>query len=144
MTDAIERFAGPDRFLSNFYLVEIMWEERVYASSEHLYHAMKAGTEEEREWVRSAPTAKEAKFRGRRVRAMADWGERRIGAMRSALEAKFGQHPGLAAKLDETGDARLVEGNTWGDMFWGVDTETGRGENHLGELLMELRASRRQ
>lgn len=142
--DTIDRFAGPDRFLSNFYLAEIMWEGKPYPSSEHLYQAMKAGTEEEREWVRTAPTAREAKFRGQRVRATADWNERRIGAMRLVLEAKFDQHPDLAAKLDGIGDASLVEGNTWGDTFWGVDTETGQGENHLGELLMELRASRRK
>ncbi len=144
MPDTIERFAGPDYFLSNFYRAEIMWEGRAYPSSEHLYQAMKAGTEEEREWVRAAPTMREAKFRGQKVRATADWYERRIGAMRSVLEAKFGQHPDLADKLDETGDAELVEGNTWGDMFWGVDTETGQGENHLGRLLMELRAGRRE
>lgn len=142
--DTIEQFAGPDRFLSNFYPAEIMWEGKVYASSEHLYQAMKAGTEEEREWVRTAPTVREAKFRGQRIRAVADWGERRIDAMRSALGAKFGQHPELATKLDETGNAKIVEGNTWGDTFWGVDMETERGENHLGELLMELRAARRE
>lgn len=144
MSDTIERFVGPDHFLSNFYPVEIMWEGRTYASSEHLYQAMKAGTEEEMEWVRTAPTAKEAKFRGQRVRATADWGERRIGAMMSTLEAKFDQHPELAARLDATRDAELVEGNTWGDTFWGVDADMGCGENHLGKLLMELRASRRE
>lgn len=63
--------------------------------------------------------------------------------MRSTLNAKFSQHPDLAAKLDRTGNARLVEGNTWGDVFWGVDMETGHGESHLGKLLMELRAARR-
>lgn len=142
--DTIERFAGPDRFLSNFHRAEIMWEGKPYPSSEHLYQAMKAGTEEEREWVRSAPTMREAKFRGQRVRVTADWNERRIGAMRSTLDAKFDQHPDLATKLDGTGDAELVEGNTWGDTFWGVDVNTGQGENHLGRLLMELRTRRRE
>lgn len=140
---AIERFAGPDRFLSNFHLTEITWEGRTYPSSEHLYQAMKAGTEEEKEWVRTAPTPKEAKFRGRKIRAAEDWAGRRIDAMRSALHAKFDQHPDLAAKLDSTGNTSLVEGNAWGDTFWGAD-ETGRGENHLGRLLMELRAARRK
>jgi len=141
--DTIEKFAGPDRFLSNFYHAEIVWDGRSYPSSEHLYQAMKAGTEEEREWVRTAPTVREAKFRGQKIRATADWGERRVDAMRSALEAKFDQNPDLGAKLDVTKDAGLVEGNTWGDTFWGVDINTGRGENHLGRLLMELRARRR-
>lgn len=141
---AIDRFAGPDRFLSNFHLAEIMWEGRTYPSSEHLYQAMKARTEEEREWVRTAHTPREAKFRGRKIRAAADWAGRRIDAMRSALHAKFDQHPDLADKLDGTGDASLIEGNAWGDTFWGVDAKTERGENHLGRLLMELRAENRE
>lgn len=49
---------------------------------------------------------------------------------------------GMDARLAETGDVDLVEGNTWGDTFWGV--YNGRGENWLGVLLMltreELRA----
>lgn len=57
------------------------------------------------------------------------------------LRAKFKQHPELAAMLIATGDAELVEGNTWGDTFWGRDLATGHGENHLGRLLMELRDS---
>ena len=36
-----------------------------------------------------------------------------------------------------TGDAKIVEGNTWGDVFWGVCN--GVGENHLGEILMKVR-----
>jgi predicted NAD-dependent protein-ADP-ribosyltransferase YbiA (DUF1768 family) len=52
--------------------------------------------------------------------------------------AKFEQFPYLAAKLIETGTATLVEGNHWGDTFWGVDHEQG-GENHLGKILMAVR-----
>lgn len=49
---------------------------------------------------------------------------------------KFAE-PGLQAKLLETGNEELVEGNYWGDTFWGVCR--GRGENHLGKLLMKVR-----
>ena len=31
----------------------------------------------------------------------------------------------------------IVEGNTWGDVFWGVCN--GIGENHLGNILMDVR-----
>jgi hypothetical protein len=34
-------------------------------------------------------------------------------------------------------DARLVEGNTWNDRYWGVCR--GVGQNKLGHLLMKLR-----
>lgn len=40
-----------------------------------------------------------------------------------------------------TDDAELVEGNTWGDRYWGV--VDGVGENRLGKLLMERRAELR-
>jgi predicted NAD-dependent protein-ADP-ribosyltransferase YbiA (DUF1768 family) len=40
--------------------------------------------------------------------------------------------------LLETKDATLIEGNTWGDQYWGVCA--GVGENHLGKLLMQIRS----
>lgn len=38
-----------------------------------------------------------------------------------------------------TGDRLLVEGNTWGDTYWG-DTGSTDSENMLGTLLMQRRA----
>ena len=32
-----------------------------------------------------------------------------------------------------------MEGNTWHDVYWGVDLCTGEGENHLGKILMAQR-----
>lgn len=37
--------------------------------------------------------------------------------------------------------AELVESNTWGDRFWGVDHA---GENWLGRVLMETRTQLRE
>jgi predicted NAD-dependent protein-ADP-ribosyltransferase YbiA (DUF1768 family) len=39
----------------------------------------------------------------------------------------------------DTGEAKLEEGNRWGDEFWGVNLKTGRGKNWLGVLLMRVR-----
>jgi len=139
--DTIPSFDGKYRFLSNFYPAEIVWGGLRYPTSEHLYHAMKAATEAGREWVRAAPTAASAKSRGRQIKRVGGWGAKRVDVMRTVLLAKFGQHPKLAAKLIATGDAELVEGNTWGDTFWGRDLATGRGDNRLGKLLMELRGT---
>ena len=33
----------------------------------------------------------------------------------------------------------LVEGNTWGDSYWGYDLEKNEGKNILGKLLMQVR-----
>ena len=57
--------------------------------------------------------------------------------MRGLLARKFAPGTELAARLLATGDAQLVEGNTWGDRFWGVCR--GQGRNQLGQLLMERR-----
>jgi hypothetical protein len=47
--------------------------------------------------------------------------------------------PELRQQLIDTGDARIIEGNTWGDVFWGVCK--GKGENHLGRLIESIRES---
>lgn len=39
--------------------------------------------------------------------------------------------------LINTGDAELIEGNSWGDTFWGECN--GIGENNLGKILMKIR-----
>jgi predicted NAD-dependent protein-ADP-ribosyltransferase YbiA (DUF1768 family) len=51
--------------------------------------------------------------------------------------AKFVAHPDLRAKLLATGERPLVEGNHWGDRFWGVCD--GQGENWLGRILVRVR-----
>jgi hypothetical protein len=57
--------------------------------------------------------------------------------MKELVRAKFTQHWDLKQKLLETGDEELIEGNTWGDTFWGVFN--GTGKNILGQILMEVR-----
>lgn len=41
------------------------------------------------------------------------------------------------AKLLATRDRMLIEGNDWGDTFWGM--VDGEGENNLGKILMRVR-----
>jgi predicted NAD-dependent protein-ADP-ribosyltransferase YbiA (DUF1768 family) len=53
------------------------------------------------------------------------------------VKDKFSRNPELRVKLLNTGDLQLVEGNYWGDTFWGVCN--GKGENHLGKILMRVR-----
>ena len=57
--------------------------------------------------------------------------------MRSLIQQKFALGSVLGEKLKATGARKLVEGNAWGDVFWGVCE--GQGRNQLGELLMEQR-----
>ena len=60
----------------------------------------------------------------------------RLEVMLKLLRLKFAD-PALAGRLLATGDTELVEGNHWGDRYWGVSG--GIGENHLGKLLMQVR-----
>lgn len=80
-----------------------------------------------------------AKRQGRQVALREDWEEVKVGLMEEVVRAKFFQNPDLGKRLLATGDTPLVEGNTWGDTCWGVDTRTGQGENHLGLILMKIR-----
>lgn len=69
-----------------------------------------------------------------------DWEVYRMNVMREGLRAKFSD-PRLAKQLCDTGDCLLVEASPY-DSFWGAGRD-GRGQNHLGKLLMELRADLR-
>ncbi len=132
----IDSFDGKYRFLSNFYPSEICVEEKTYKTVEHAYQASKTWLEGQEKWVREAKTPGEAKKRGRKVSCRYDWEDAKVEIMLSLLKKKF-EIPELREKLIETGDVKLIEGNTWRDTFWGVCD--GIGENHLGKLLMKVR-----
>ena len=59
------------------------------------------------------------------------------------MRQKFTRHLDLREKLLATGDAELIEGNTWRDMTWGAvwNKDKGRwvGKNNLGRILMKVR-----
>ncbi len=133
----IDKFEGEYRFLSNFSKGQIEYEGEVYLTSEHFFQAAKTINDAEQEFVRIAPTPGEAKKRGKKITLREDWDEVKDGIMRKALRLKFEQNPELAKKLMDTGCQELVEGNTWGDVEWGVCF--GTGQNKLGLLLQELR-----
>jgi predicted NAD-dependent protein-ADP-ribosyltransferase YbiA (DUF1768 family) len=59
--------------------------------------------------------------------------------MRSLLAQKVPAWHPLAERLMATGDAELIEGNTWGDRYWGV--VDGTGENRLDKHLMQRRGA---
>jgi ribA/ribD-fused uncharacterized protein len=132
----IDRFEGEHEFLSNFYPCEIPFEGKVYPTSEHAFQAAKTLDDAEREKVRLAKKPGSAKAIGKRVTLRKNWNFERTAWMKTVLEIKFSD-PGLREKLRATGAATLVEGNTWGDTFWGICR--GKGENRLGKILMQIR-----
>jgi N-glycosidase YbiA len=148
VVEAISEFRGRFRFLSNFWLTPVWFEGRRYPSLEHAFQAAKTLDAEEREWIREASDPQTAKRRGgrsgergRRITLRLGWEEMKVDVMRELLAIKFVVGSDLAVRLLATGECELIEGNWWGDRFWGVCD--GRGENWLGRLLMELRADLR-
>lgn len=132
----ISNFRGEFAFLSNFYEAPVNIDGIIYKNSEAAFQAQKCRDQNERLRF-TEMTALEAKGFGKKVNLRPDWEKEKVNIMRGIVVAKFNQHPELAQKLLETGDAYLEEGNTWGDQFWG--TVNGKGANYLGYILMETR-----
>jgi len=132
----IDRFTGQYEFLSNFYPCVIYDDGVTYNSVEHAYQAMKSLKREDRENIAACSTPGRAKRMGRKVELRSDWGDVYVDIMLGLLEQKF-RNSTLKSQLCDTGEEELVEGNTWGDVEWGVCN--GKGENMLGILLMALR-----
>lgn len=130
------RFRGDYAFLSNFYPVQVTYAGRVYPTTEHAYQAAKTTDPDERLAIALAPTPGAAKRAGRYVKLRPDWESVKLAVMEELLREKF-REPRLRKLLVDTHPEKLVEDNTWGDRFWGV--YEGRGENHLGKLLMKIR-----
>lgn len=133
----IERFTGEYEFLSNFYPSPIYWNGIRFPTVEHAFQAGKTTNPAWQTKIRDAATPGQAKRLGRSVALIADWETRKIPLMTLLIEYKFVPGSELADRLVATGDAELIEGNTWGDNFWGVDIRTPeKGLNWLGKILM--------
>ncbi|QNN99792.1 hypothetical protein P67b_00033 [Ruegeria phage Tedan] len=135
---AINSFDGTYRFLSNFYPSPIRVAGIEYPTAEHAYQAMKTMGTKDRLTISRLPTPGQAKRAGQKLRIRPDWEQVKVDIMEACLRAKFSKGSALARHLLSTGDQELVEGNTWGDTYWGVCK--GEGQNQLGRLLMERRA----
>lgn len=133
----ISSFQGNYRFLSNFWLADVVFEGETYRSNEHAYVAAKTLDPAVRDQVRLVFFPGHVKKLGRQIQLRADWEQIKLQVMEDLVRYKFTHHPNLANELHRTGDQMLIEGNTWGDTFWGMCR--GRGENHLGKILMKVR-----
>lgn len=133
----INSFRDKYFFLSNFYHCWVMLDGKYYPSVEHAYQAAKTLDPIEREKIKNASNPGTAKRLGRVCTHRSDWKKIKVDIMTDLVRQKFIRSHDLAEKLLSTGSEELVEGNTWGDTFWGV--YRGRGENHLGKILMQVR-----
>lgn len=142
--DPIDSFDGPNRWLSNFWPVPGGVRDNVgllYPTVEHAYQASKTFDRETREAIAALPTPGAAKRRGQEITSEAgmreDWQRVKLSVMLALLRRKFWPTTELGNRLMGTHPAELIEGNTWGDIYWGVCN--GVGHNHLGQLLAFVR-----
>lgn len=135
-TPFIDLFKKPYSFLSNFSRVDIELDGTIYPTLEHAFQAAKTDVPAEREMIRTLGNPQWARNRGKTVTLRSGWDAVKLDVMRDLLRQKF-RNPKLAAQLLATGEAHLFEGNWWGDTYWG--TVNGKGQNHLGRLLMAVR-----
>jgi N-glycosidase YbiA len=135
--ETIREFKGEYRFLSNFWACAIGHDGIQYPTVEHAFQAAKTLNFHERWNISRLETPGEAKRAGRKAQIRPDWEQVKVGIMQELVLQKFARHEGLRRRLLDTDDALLLEGNTWGDTFWGV--VEGEGHNELGKILMEVR-----
>lgn len=154
-TSPIDLFSGKYAFLSNFHFVSIVYEGEKYSTVEHAFQAAKTNNPKLRKRIANTLRPGQAKRLGRAIPVLEfrpDWDEERLSVMEEIVRLKF-QHPGLATQLIKTNNRTLIEGNYWGDRFWGACTTRDKnhhriwdgkkflwyGENHLGIILMGIR-----
>lgn len=129
----IAAFRGAYRYLSNFYV------EKDGLTLEHRFQAAKATNQIDQNYVLNAPLANEAKVRGHEISLRPDWEGVKDQVMLDLVRTKFAPGSKLADWLLATHPAELVEGNTWGDTYWGASLYSGKGQNRLGKILMQVR-----
>lgn len=137
IAEKIDSFTGNYWFLSNFYdPAPVRYEGEEYPTTEHAYQAAKTLDVRERQQIQETSDPGRTKKLGRRVTLRPDWEDIKLDIMLDLVRQKF-RDPTLRRALLDTGTQELVEGNWWGDTFWGVCK--GKGSNHLGKILMRVR-----
>lgn len=133
-----------DSFRNNYFFLSNFWPGD-QTSLEMKYQAAKFLDPEHQKMIMAQSKPGLAKRHARYLKSKGyqrlDWEQVNLKIMEKLLKEKF-SNPTLAKMLIVTGDQELIEGNWWGDDFWGCIKENGKwiGENHLGKLLMKIRS----
>lgn len=134
----INRFDGEYFFLSNFYQCKVVYDGIEYGSAEAAFQATKT-TDYDTRCIFAGLNPSQAKRLGRTIQLRPDWEDIKFKVMEEVLIRKFTQNPELKQKLLDTGNAKLIEGNSWHDYIWGMNFSCTIGENNLGKILMKIR-----
>jgi len=154
MIKIVPEFRGRYFCFSNFskhgiWLTENCWRSNEFISpsflnsywktAEHLFQSFKTFDQEWIQRIQNAKVPSDAKSLGRGAQLRNDWNRVKDIVMYFTVREKFRQNTDIQKILLETEDAQLVEGNTWGDNYWGVSRNSKHGKNMLGIILMKIR-----
>ena len=141
----------PYGWLGNMSPYPIMYDDKIWRTSEALFQALRFSDPVIQELIREqkSPMAAKMKAKGNKesynITPMSD---NDVENMKLCLDLKFNQHTELRQKLIRTGEHMIIEdiGERRGPrhQFWGAyktHENTWIGQNKMGELLMELRSS---
>lgn len=153
--NVIDSFRGDYAFLSNFYPSPLSvsfsafdGDRFLLPTAEHMFQSAKIefstlSSQEKFNWLRELANTsdpKNAKYLGKSISIdVQAWNNASYRMMEQVLTYKFTIYSELRELLLQTGDATLIEGNTWGDKLWGQ--VNGEGQNLLGKILMNIRDS---
>jgi ribA/ribD-fused uncharacterized protein len=155
---------------TNFYSHPVAYGGQTYPSAEHAFQAQKfqPGSKEALAFVHPANAGAGTAYqlgqaaypRGNgnigipaaRYRTRVEWEKQRDAFMYEIVLEKFSQNRELANELLNSGYRYIVE---WADHpggdpaknideYWGTNRHTNQGKNHLGKILMLVRAKLRQ
>ena len=144
---------GSTDIYQTFMIVPFIIKERdVYKNSEAAYQSAKLW-DHDRHYFQKLSGSESKKFIGEILKHPSDndwritlydqspkeWDKRKYDVMSSVVFDKFLTNKDLRQQLIETGNKHLEELNWWSDVYYGVDSKTGKGENVLGKILMKVR-----
>lgn len=139
----IDHFRGDYAFLSNFTYSPIHRDGLEYPTVEHAFQAAKCLDMAGKQSILADSSPSAAKRLGRRVQLRPDWESVKVDIMLDILRLKFAPATDFAVQLVATGEAQLIEGNTWHDNYWGscmcAKHRSRPGANVLGKLLTQVR-----
>lgn len=138
----IREFKGEYRWLSNFFPAKVSLDGTYYPSVENAYQAAKFSQAHERRKFELC-LARTAKVWGKKAILRPTWDQEKLALMKFLVEQKFRDEE-FAEMLKAIPEyVHIMEGNNWGDSFWGAVINPGtlewEGQNHLGRILMDIR-----
>ena len=133
--------------LDNFSPFGLIMDDLFFSTSEHAFQYLKFidSNKELAEKIRTALSPDEARniaHENKKYR-LSNWSDIKYNKMKKVLELKVSQNPKVKEALLNTKDLLIAECCIDEDTDWGIDNNN-QGENHLGNIWMNIREELRK